>query len=309
MLDPNYNFVRDIVVLWGGDPDSIELVRDIINVVFRYEEPGQGGRYLRISKFWEPKKIIGATDYLRFLWAGGAPVCAPVAAKNGRFINYYTTSPGDGGSDDRYICRVYSEAVGETLTNRCTNPIIYEAWGKAIAQLHQVAIHYQPAPDLYFHTWEKEFQDTQAWLPPHDTIAWQEFERLRHWFDQMPPIDGGFGITHADCNAGNFVWNGRLITIIDFDEPMVNWFASDVARPFLEMQDFPLPLRRQLMAAFLHGYRQIRPLSEATAAALPYFMRFKTLAAYAWELGDCGTPFETDYLADLRRQFANPTEW
>ena len=304
MSNEDYNFVREIVSLWGGDPDSLELVRDIINVVFRYEEPGQGGRYLRISKFWEPKKIIGATDYLCFLWEGGAPVCAPVAAKNGRFINHHTAPNGD-----RYICRVYSEAVGETLTNRCADPGIYEAWGKALAQLHNVAIHYQPAPDLYFHTWEKEFADTKRWLSPDDTIAWREFEQLWRWFDAMPPIDGGFGITHADCNAGNFVWNGRSITIIDFDEPMLNWFASDVARPFIEIQDFPLPLRRQLMTAFLHGYRQVRPLDEAAAAYLPWFIRFKSLSFYAWEIGDCGTPYETEYLAEMRRQFTNPVEW
>lgn len=313
----NFTFVRDIVEMWGGDPDSLELIRDIINVVFRYRE-GEKYRYLRISKYWAPKKIIGSTDYLRFLWQHGAPVCEPIPSQNGRFIEYYIHKNAPKGThyrdrllegdDVRYICRVYGEAPGETLTNRCTSPAIYEAWGQALAQLHHVAVRYKPAPDLYFHSWEKEFDNTKEWLPAHDTVAWREFEKLQAWLKTMEEIDGGFGITHADCNAGNFIWNGRFITIIDFDEPMQNWFASDVARPFREIDDFPDTLRRQLIAAFLNGYRQIRPLGDETVANLPWFLRFKNLAMYAWEIGDCGTPFDAEELVTMREQFALPIE-
>lgn len=313
-----FAFVREIVELWGGEPDSLALVRDGINVVFRYR---QGPRYcfLRISKYWAPKKIISAMDYLNFLWQRGAPVCEPIASRNGRFIEYYTHHNAPQGTHyrdrhhtdgiDRYICRVYAEVPGETVTNRCTDPIIYEAWGVALAKLHEVAALYQPSPELYFHSWQKEFNDTKMWLPPDDTVAWQEFDRLRAWYDSLEQIGGGFGVTHADCNAGNFIWNGQSITIIDFDEPMTNWFASDGARPFREIEDFPLPLRRQLKAAFVSGYRQIRYLSDETVASLPQFIRFKNLAMYAWEIGDCGTPYDTDYLAEMRQHFENPVEW
>ncbi|MEM7118499.1 MAG: phosphotransferase [Chloroflexota bacterium] len=313
-----FEFVREIVEEWGGEPDSLELVRDSINAVFRYRE-GAAYRFLRISKYWAPKKIVGAMDYLRFLWANGAPVCEPIASKNGRFIEYYTHhAPQERlhyrdrlqeADVARYICRVYAESPGETVTNRCTDPLIHEAWGRALAHLHNVAIHYQPRPDLYFHSWEKEFNDTKRWLPAGDTAAWREFERLQAWYQSLEEVGAGFGVTHADCNAGNFVWNGRSITIIDFDEPMTNWFASDVARPFIEIEDFPLTLRRQLMVAFVNGYRQVRSLSDATVASLPQFMRFKKLAFYAWEIGDCGTPHDDEDLIRLRNQFKNPVEW
>ncbi len=223
--------------------------------------------------------------------------------QNGRFIEDYVHN------NSTYMCRVYEEVQGQVLTNRCTDPVIYAAWGSAIAQLHEAASHYQPHPDLYFWSHDQEVQEIVEFLPPHDELAWREYEQVMGWFNQMPPINGGYGVSHGDCNAGNFIWNGRSITIIDFDEPMWEWFAADVARPFLEVHDFPLALRRQLMAALVKGYRGIRPLSDLTVASLPWFMRFKTLSGYAWELGDNDKPYDHPDMVTCRKLFAHPLAW
>jgi Ser/Thr protein kinase RdoA (MazF antagonist) len=302
-LPEKYSFVRDIVSkLWAGAPGSVKLVRESANVVFRFEAGGVG-RYLRITNVWQRKKVVSAMDYLRFLHGQGAPVCAPIASVNGRFIEDYQHD------NSTYMCRTYEEVPGEVLTNRCTDPIIYEAWGKAIAQLHQAASRYQPHPDLYFWSHDQEVQETLEFLPPHDELGWREYEQVMDWLNNMPPIDGGFGVTHGDCNAGNFIWNGEAIRIIDFDEPMWEWFAADVARPFKEITDFPLALRRELMAALVKGYRGIRPLSDLTVASLPWFIRFKSLSAYAWDLGDNGTTYDDPDMVSYRELFANPIEW
>ncbi|HID54358.1 MAG TPA: hypothetical protein EYP41_20260, partial [Anaerolineae bacterium] len=151
-------------------------------------------------------------------------------------------------------------------------------------------------------------RNTAVWLPEDDTAAWVEFERIDTWWQNLSPLPTGFGVTHADCNAGNFVWNGRTITIIDFDEPMLTWFAADIARPFLEIYDFPLALRRELLAAFLAGYGTVRPLDEATLASLPWFMRMKDMAVYAWELSE-GVSFDAPHLQEYRRGFVRPLPW
>lgn len=90
---------------------------------------------------------------------------------------------------------------------------------------------------------------------------------------------------------------------------MWEWFAADVARPFKEITDFPLALRRELMAALVLGYREIRPLSDLTVASLSWFLRFKSLSAYACDLGDNGTSYDDPDMDSYRELFAHPVEW
>ena len=207
-----------------------------------------------------------------------------------------------------YVCRVTAEAKGRALTHRCTDPVIFEAWGRALGELHGVAASYEPAPELYFHSASKELADTEAWLPTEDHVAQRELERTKAALEAWDG-DGGFGITHADCNAGNMIWDGHAISVIDFDEPMRHWFASDVARPFREIEDRPLAQRRALMSSFVRGYRERRALSDSAVASLPLFIQMKNLAMYAWELGSCGTPHDARELVEMRARFANPTPW
>ena len=303
MLPKKYNFVREIVSeLWDGDPESLILVRESANVVFRFQS-NDVDYFLRITNIWKREKVVSAMSYLRYVHGKGAPVYEPIASMNGRYIEDYDHH------NSTYMCRVYAAVAGKVLTNRCDDPVIYTAWGKAIAQLHEAAITYKPSPKLYFWSHDEEVEETVEFLPPKDAVAWREYEAVMGWFESKPAIDGGFGVTHGDCNAGNFVWNGRTITIIDFDEPMWEWYAADVARPFLEILDFPLELRRALMAAFVAGYREIRPLDDFTVASLPWFIRFKNLAIYAWELGDNDTPYNHPDMIELRELFANPVKW
>ena len=77
--------VQELVRRWGGDPGSVELVRDSINTVYRYLD-ATAGRYLRISKFWAPEKMTAAADFLSCVSKGVAPVCAPVPSWRGRLV-------------------------------------------------------------------------------------------------------------------------------------------------------------------------------------------------------------------------------
>ena len=162
MLPPKYAFVRQTVVeLWAGEPDSVTLVRESANVVCRFEVKGNG-RFLRITNIWQRKKVVSAIDYLRFLYGRGAPMCAPIASVNGRYIE------DCAHNNSIYMCRACAEAPGEVLGNRCTEP---KARGKAIARLHQVVSRYQPHPDLYFWSHDQEVQETIEFLPSDDVLA------------------------------------------------------------------------------------------------------------------------------------------
>jgi Ser/Thr protein kinase RdoA (MazF antagonist) len=52
------------------------------------------------------------------------------------------------------------------------------------------------------------------------------------------------------------------VTIFDFDEAAQSWYADDIARATRDLDRLPMPGRQQLLAAFVTGYRGIRPLDD-----------------------------------------------
>ena len=76
-----------------------------------------------------------------------------------------------------------------------------------------------------------------------------------------------FGLTHTDVRSENAMWDGERVRIIDFDEPVYHWYASDVMRPFLEFARLPADEFDSLFDAFLAGYREVREFSDRWAAA------------------------------------------
>lgn len=102
------------------------------------------------------------------------------------------------------------------------------------------------------------------------------------------------------------------ITIIDFDDPVWHWFATDLARPFLELADHPLEDRRQVLGWFNKGYHSERPIDKIWVENLPWFMRMKTLGIYAWSAAhwDPRQPLtRTEWIANYHHRFTHPLDW
>ena len=67
--------------------------------------------------------------------------------------------------------------------------------------------------------------------------------------------------------------------MIDFDEPVHHWLASDVARPFRELDP---RAENACLEAFLDGYREKRAFDSGWEPTLPGFVRMKSLEIYVW---------------------------
>jgi Ser/Thr protein kinase RdoA (MazF antagonist) len=81
---------REIASLWDADPDSLRLVNDNINIVYRFEVCGRG-MFLKVCAAANRSitEQRAAAEYLRHLASNGAEVCAPVLSRNGRLIEEF----------------------------------------------------------------------------------------------------------------------------------------------------------------------------------------------------------------------------
>src|SRR5262245_19621836 len=103
---------------------------------------------------------------------------------------------------------------------------------------------------------------------------------LRGALDRYGRTQDTYGVIHADLHPGNWVLLGEQLTAIDFDDAGFGWHAYDVAVALFHFRE--APTYSAIEAAFVRGYRSLRPMSEQTLALLPMFSLIRALAIIGW---------------------------
>ncbi|CAA0101542.1 Stress response kinase A [Mycolicibacterium vanbaalenii] len=92
-----------------------------------------------------------------------------------------------------------------------------------------------------------------------------------------------FGLIHADLRMANLMINpgGRGgITVIDFDDCGWSWYLADLGAvvSFIEHT----PEAERMIAGWLRGYREVRPLPGGHLDMIPTFVMLRRLMLTAW---------------------------
>jgi len=96
-----------------------------------------------------------------------------------------------------------------------------------------------------------------------------------------------YGLIHADMRLANLLIDGGRTRLIDFDDCGFGWFMYDFAAGISFMEDDPrVPALR---AAWLEGYRAVRPLSAADEVEIDSFIMLRRMALLAWIGSHAGT--------------------
>jgi Ser/Thr protein kinase RdoA (MazF antagonist) len=109
--------------------------------------------------------------------------------------------------------------------------------------------------------------------------------RARKALDAYQANGADYGLIHADLVRENVLVDGDTLRFphlrfIDFDDCGFGFRLFDIATTLLKNLDEADAT--DLESALLHGYRQIRPLTEADLAALPLFIVLRALTYLGW---------------------------
>ena len=115
-------------------------------------------------------------------------------------------------------------------------------------------------------------------------------DRLAEIVANVETFAPAFGPIHGDLHQGNCFFNDGGLVVFDFSLAGVGYRTYDLTGFLWPMRDDTVkdPAMKICCDAFLRGYAEVRPLTEAETLAIPAFVQIRSL----WELGDwveCGT--------------------
>ncbi|MSP81962.1 MAG: aminoglycoside phosphotransferase [Alphaproteobacteria bacterium] len=97
-----------------------------------------------------------------------------------------------------------------------------------------------------------------------------------------------YGLTHADFRLANLLVHEGEVRVIDFDDSGFGWFLYDAGTAVSFFEHAPeVPA---LMAAWMEGYRRVRPLASDDERELWTFILLRRMILFAW----IGSHGETD---------------
>ncbi|MBN1684209.1 MAG: phosphotransferase [Gammaproteobacteria bacterium] len=297
--------------LWNADLDSLRLMNQGINIVYRFETKGMG-RYLKVThaKLRNKNAMECATDYLHHLFINGAQVCQPVQSIRGNFVEEVNQDK------DVFIGMVMEEACGAHFDFDLADERACAGWGISLGKMHRAAQSYQPLfQKCHFLTWYDLIAELRQYLNREDEKVQKAFSEVVSWLEKLQQTKENFGLIHTDNRSANTIWDGEKAVIIDFDEPVYHWFAQDVAKPLLEFCDKPKEKLDQFFKYYIAGYRSVRSFSEEEVSTLSWFVRLKDLDMYLWTKNNWSSEYNVDgadqksILQQQYQRIINPKEF
>ena len=190
----------------------------------------------------------------------GAPFVDAVPSSAGRLVERV----------DGYAVTALRVAEGDQLDESPVDGPAAYGWGAALATLHG---------SLDAGAFAAELPTTEGLvggLPPELADA---AEAVREELTVLPRDPAVRGVLHGDPEADNVIRTAGGLVLVDPDEVRVGWFVSDVAFGLRDWQDGAgrIDWTGEVPAAFLDGYRSVRPLTDDELGTVPLLVRAAAL--------------------------------
>ncbi len=128
-------------------------------------------------------------------------------------------------------------------------------------------------------TWGN-WRDAPGVTPAIGAVLEKTEATIRARLDAFGKGPDRFGLIHADMRLANLLIGPKGTRLIDFDDCGLGWFLYDFATGISFMEDHPqVPA---LKAAWVDGYRKVRPLSVADEDEIDTFVMLRRMALLAW---------------------------
>ena len=212
----------------------------------------------------------------------------PVPAYDGTLVQEirdpYTPLPWQGV--------LFHWVSGERRTETLT-PSDLERVGTCMARLHQhaaafvTAQHPPPARRARFCdvlAWIQGFKPAVAVYSRRDLVVFAAAAQLVQTACQaLGETNEVWGFIHADMHQWNYLFHGKEVRVIDFDDCGWGYYIYDMAVTLTDIDD-----RKDFAAlrqAFLAGYTRVQPLPPGYETYIKHFSAARILFMLQWLLG------------------------
>jgi Ser/Thr protein kinase RdoA (MazF antagonist) len=238
---------------------------------------GQNKYILRAyRKDWRSREDIHfELELLQHLKQQGIPVAAPIARKDGTFVEEVLAPEGL-----RYIA-LFSYALGKEIAYEADEENDCYLYGKAVANIHTATATFQSnyrrfSIDLE-HLLDKPLESIGPLLA-HRPDDWNYLvtlvEKLRTCVQALPLKGLETGVCHGDFHGGNVHVNEHgTYTFFDFDCCGFGWRTYDIA--VFRWSSRLANKEKERWTPFLRGYTEVRPLEDIDLRATPYFVAIR----------------------------------
>lgn len=165
---------------------------------------------------------------------------------------------------------------------------IYQMVGSIMAKMHVQSLHWKK-PDFYHRiSWDfdgtfgrkNNFYDTTyadpKWLSARDIeVLNQARETIRCRLALYGEGRQRYGMIHSDLRTANLLFDGKTMTVLDFDDCGMGWYMYDIAGAVALMEH--RPDLSEIVNEILKGYENIRPLEEADKEEIPTFIMMRRI--------------------------------
>jgi Ser/Thr protein kinase RdoA (MazF antagonist) len=234
------------------------------------------GRYvLRVYRAgWRtPDEIAYEIAALEHLGRKGVPVALPVRRRDGAAIDWL---PAPEGSRAAVL---FTHAPGRELDGSVEDSRRY---GRAVASVHRATDDFAPEHARFSLDLDHLLTEPMAAIRPflcHRPVDLDFLETvasgLARRIAALPAGEMDRGFCHGDFHGDNAHIGERAVTLFDFDCCGPGWRAYDIAVFRWRWGDDEKGNER--WAAFLEGYRSLRPIGERDLAAVPLFVAARAI--------------------------------
>jgi Ser/Thr protein kinase RdoA (MazF antagonist) len=305
---------KEILERYGFDDGPVEELEGSSVVL----GGSMGGReaVLKITPAWqrpprptigaEPGQVLAEMDFVRFLAERGLPVARPLPSRAGLWAEVL-----DVGDNACLVASVTEKAQGMMFPDEdlvvFPDEVLRE-WGRVQGRLSLLAEGYVPGRGVP----ERLPWSCDGHLALEDflTTPQPRITALRDSYvselGSLPRDPASFGMVHGDFHHGNWFWDGKRLTVFDFDAAHRSWYEIEPATSLYNCLPMPRSKveERRLYALdflrkYLEGYRQLRPYGAGSILRLPFWLKYIELLSYGYLLKNSQPPVSEGRLALL----------
>ena len=278
------DIVRQALGQWGLEGCDFKLVAQRENRVYRVYSP-DGSRALRLHRpgYRTEAELISELVWLEQLHRGGLNVPLPVTALDGNMLQRVHDVPVS------LLTWLAGSPMGETggKLEVADRTGAFRAVGEAMARLHEVSDAWQVPAHFQRFNWNLDglVGETPLWgrfweNPQLSRQQQQLISAARDCaVDRLRGIENteDYGLIHADLVRENVLFSDNKPQLIDFDDGGYGFRLFDVVTTLNKNRGEPDYV--DLQAAFLDGYRRIRPID---TEHLPLFRVLRAFTYLGW---------------------------